>query len=319
MTSTKPTSASSSSRPLRLLRWLLTAAVLVAVAWGAAPVQAQEEAQPEAGDASKNMLWTISQSGETVGYLVGSIHFMKPDVYPLPSVYDEAFQKAGVVALETNLDSAQAKSQMLIQQLGTYRGDQTLKSQLADSTYALLQARVDSLGLNLQAMQKLEPWVMSMVVPVMQMQQAGYSGEAGIDRHFFSKAKEAGTNVAAFETAEEQMGFFDDMAPDRQEAYLTYSLREARRNVEVIDEMAAAWQRGDTQTIDAMIQDEMQAQFPDLYQTLIVQRNQDWMPEIKQMLDRGQTPFIVVGAGHVTGPDGLVEMLRQDGYTVEQQ
>lgn len=267
----------------------------------------------------KHMLWTLSEDKETAGYLVGSIHYMKPDVYPLSSAYDEAFQASDVLVFETNLDSTQAKAQGLIQKLGMYAGQKTLESQLADSTYAMLQARADTLGLQLARMQRMEPWVMSMIIPVTQMQKAGYSGKSGIDRHFFTKAKEAGKTPVPLEIPSEQLGLFDQFPPDRQEAYLHYSLREADRNVEMIDDMAAAWTRGDTETLEALVQDEMQTSFPDLYRRLIVERNRNWMPTITDLLASEKRPMIVVGAGHVVGEAGLVSMLRNEGYTVEQQ
>ena len=296
--------------PRRLVASLL-AALLVAGLLGVPVGTAQ--------DGEKNMLWSISKGGTTVGPLVGSIHFMKSDVYPLPPAYDESFQASDVLVMETNLDSAQAKAQGLIRQLGMYAGSKTLKSELADSTYAVLQTRADTLELNLARMQRLEPWVISIIVPATQMKKAGYSGASGIDRHFFQKAKQAGKDRVALETPAEQFRFFDQFSPDRQEAYLYYSLREANRNVEMIDDMAAAWERGDTETLETFVQDEMQTNFPALYQTLIVERNRNWLPQLTDMLAGDEQPLIVVGAGHVVGDDGLVRMLRNNGYTVERQ
>lgn len=272
-----------------------------------------------AQDGGQNMLWAVSEDGDTVGHLVGSVHYMKPDAYPLPSAYDEAFQASDVLVVETNLDSAQAKAQGLIRQLGMYAGQKTLESELADSTYAMLQARSDTLGLKLGRMQRMEPWVLSIIIPATQMQKMGYSGKSGIDTHFFTKAKKAGKERVALETPAEQFRFFDQFSSDRQAAYLHYSLREADRNVQVIDDMVTAWTRGDTEKMETLVQDEMQTNFPDLYQTLIVERNQNWMPTITDLFAGEKRPMIVVGAGHVVGENGLVAMLREEGYTIEQQ
>lgn len=297
------------------LRRLLTA--LLVILFGAGLLGPPASPAQEGG---QNMLWTVSKDGSTVGHLVGSVHAMKSDVYPLPAAYDEAFQASDVLAVETNLDSAQAKAKGLIRQLGMYPGSKTLKGELADSTYAMLQARADTLGLNLDRMQRMEPWVLStFIIPATQLQKAGYSGKSGIDSHFFTKAKEVEKERVAFETPAEQFRLFDQFPPARQEAYLHYSLREADRTVQMIDEMSAAWTRGDAETMETLIQDEMQASFPALYQTLIVERNQNWMPTITDLLAGEKRPMIVVGAGHVVGEDGLVAMLRQEGYTVDQQ
>lgn len=135
-----------------------------------------------------------------------------------------------------------------------YPGSKRLKSELVDSTYALLRARADTLGLQLDRMQRMEPWVLSMTVPATQMQKAGYSGESGIDSHFFTKAKQAEKKHVAFETPAEQLRFFDESPPDRQAAYLHYSLMEADRSVQMMDETAAAWERGDAEAMGALVQ-----------------------------------------------------------------
>jgi uncharacterized protein YbaP (TraB family) len=289
------------------------AASLFVCALAPPPILAQTDTE------NGHMLWTVSKDGSTVGSLAGSVHAMKPDAYPLPAAYDEAFQASDVLVVETNLDSAQAKAQGLIRQLGMYPGSKTLKSELADSTYTMLRARADTLGLTLGRMQRMEPWVLSIIIPATQMQKAGYSGKSGIDSHFFTKAKEAEKERVAFETPAEQFRLFDQLPPARQEAYLHYSLREADRNVQMIDEMSAAWERGDAEKMETLVQDEMQATFPSLYQTLIVERNQNWMPTITDLLTSEKQPMIVVGAGHVVGEDGLVAMLREKGYTVKKQ
>ncbi len=282
-------------------------------------VPAAEAQDTTAADSGRHMLWKIaSEGGATEGYLVGSIHLMKPDAYPLGAAFDEAFAEADALVFELDLDSAQAQSQGLIGQMGMYPAGQSLETELSEETYATLQARAEELGLPLAQMQQMEPWVMSFVVPVMQIQRAGYNPQSGIDSHFFEKAKEAGKERIGLETAEEQMRLFDTLPAEKQEAFLKYSLQEAERNVEIIDEMVSAWKRGDAERLESIMQDEMQSDFPDLYDRLLVERNENWMPEITRMLSEEPVPMIVVGAGHVVGEDGLKALLEAEGYTVEQ-
>lgn len=304
--------AASRSAPSRALLSLLAAALL------AGPVgPTGAAAQPASG--AKHMLWTVARDGSTVGYLVGSVHLMKPEVYPLPSAYDDAFGASDVIAFETDLDSAQARSQELVQRMGVYSGDKTLESQLPDSTYALLRSHADSLGIPLGRLQKFEPWVVSFVIPVIRMQQAGYSGQHGVDQHFFEKAKEAGKERVALETPAEQIGFFDGLPLARQAAFLEYSVRRSDRTVEVVDELAAAWSRGDVERVEAIMEGELEEDLPVLHRTLVVERNRAWMEDIIGLLESERRPMIVVGVGHLTGENGLAALLRGRGYTVEQQ
>lgn len=299
-------------RPARRILLLLVASALAA-ATVASPAAAQEDA------GQKHMLWEISSDQGTLGYLVGSVHYMKPDAYPLGAAYDRAFESADVLAFEVNLDSLQSQSMSLFQRYGMYQGGQTLQGQLPDSTYALLQEELGQMGLPLARLQSLEPWAVSLTVTALQLRNAGYSGQSGIDRHFFDRAKEAGKALAALETTEEQIKFFDELPPELQATYLHKSLLEADRAVQQIDEIVAYWKAGEAEQATELVEGEMRENYPELYQTLIVQRNRDWMPQLTRMLRSDRVPMFVVGLGHVTGPNGLVGMLREEGYTVRQR
>lgn len=290
---------------------------LLAAVLAAAPVATTGAAAQ--GSGGQHMLWTVSRGGDTLGYLVGSVHLMKKGAYPLPDAYAEAFRSSDVIAFETHLDSAQARSQQLIQRLGVFSGDGTLRGALPDSTWSALRARADSLGLNLAGMRKFEPWVVALVVPVVQMQQAGYSGRYGVDRHFLDRAKKAGKEIVTFESPAEQLRFFDELPPERQVAFLQYSLRQSGRVVDLAGELVKAWSRGDVARVDAIMQGEMKENFPGLYRSLIVERNRSWMERITELLRGDRRPMIVVGVGHMTGEHGLVSMLREEGFTVTQQ
>lgn len=293
--------------------------LLVAALFAAAARPAPAAAQATAANGQKHMLWEISSEAGTAGYLVGSVHYMKPGAYPLAEVYDEAFRSADVLAFEINLDSLQAKAQSLFQRLGTYPGQKTLEGQLADSTYATLRTRVSDLGVPAASLSRMEPWAAALVVAALEIQRAGYRPQSGIDRHFFDRAKKAGKALASLETPAEQMKYFDGLPAETQAAFLRQSLRQAERIVQQFDEMVAAWRAGDARRTTELVQGEMREQFPDLYRTLIVDRNRKWLPQIVRLLESEGRPMIVVGVGHVTGPHGLVGMLRSEGYTVEQQ
>lgn len=307
-TAAPPTPATVARRPLLLL----AAAGLLA---GLSP--APTSAQTEESD-GQHMLWDISDGEATAGYLLGSVHYMKPEIYPLDSVYQRAFRSADVVAFEVDLDSLQVEAQTLFIRMGTYQDETTLSGVLSDSTWSALEARLASLGLPASQLQRFEPWAVAFTVTALQLQRAGYSPESGIDRHFFDRAKEAGKTIVGFETPAEQMGYFDEMSVDLQTAYLRYSLEDAERTLQQFDDMVAAWQAGDADQLAELVQGQLNARFPQLYETIVAGRNRTWMPRITELLESDWMPLIVVGAGHITGPDGLLTLLREKGYAVEQ-
>jgi uncharacterized protein YbaP (TraB family) len=125
--------------------------------------------------------------------------------------------------------------------------------------------------------------------------------------------------VRALETLEEQLRIFDDLSPEMQENLLRQSLQDAGRTVQMMDEMADAWTQGDIERLETMLNEAMQQDFPMLYRRLLVDRNENWMPQIESMIEDNDRPMVVVGAGHMAGSNGLIAMLETAGYTVRQR
>lgn len=293
-------------------RWRITAAVLLAAALAAAPATLRAQ-----DDSNAHMLWSISSEAGVEGYLVGSIHIMKPDVYPLDAVFQEAFAESDVFVFELNLDSVQAKGTQFVS-AGTLEEGKTLKSMLSPETYALILETVKKLGLPESSVQGMEPWLVSIMLPAVQYTRAGYAGTSGIDMHFFNRAKEEGKDRLALETVEFQIQLFDGMPADLQEKVLRHSLEQADRTVAMIDEMMRHWMTGDTAALAAQMKEEWQS-FPEFYDALVAKRNQNWLPEIEELLNDDPVPMIIVGAGHIIGEAGLVSLLEARGYTVSQR
>ncbi len=274
--------------------------------------------QEAEGQADQHMLWKVSNEQGLQGYLVGSIHLMKPGIYPLDEVYQSAFKKSEVVVFELNFDSLMVNAMGLMRRLAIYPSGKSIKDALSTDTYMLLKNTLDSLGLPVARFNRMEPWLAAITVPSVQIRQAGYTGKSGIDWHFFSKAKKAGREIKALETAAYQFGLFDNLSPALQEKYLTYSLKHADETLQNIDEMASAWQHGNAEKIEQIMQGKMKENFPELYHTLLIERNKNWVPKIEKLLASGDTPLIIVGAGHMVGSKGLILLLEERGYRVEQ-
>ncbi len=274
--------------------------------------------QNSQNESDRHMLWEVSSDNDTEAYLVGSVHLMKPSIYPLDEVYQEAFQQSDMLVFELNFDSVKVKMPGLIRELALYPPGESLKGALSPSTYKLLTTTLDSLGLPAARFQRMEPWLISIIIPGVEMRKAGYSGQSGIDLHFFNKAKEVGKEIMGLETAAYQFGLFDDLTPEMQEKFLKYSLQDIERNLQMIDEMVTAWEQGNAEKLESMMQAEMKETMPSIYNTLLVERNLNWISEIEKLIQSSEIPMIVVGAGHMVGEKGLVALLKERGYIVEQ-
>lgn len=274
-------------------------------------------AQPAAPDTSRHFLWAVEDADNTV-YLLGSFHLLRPEVYPLPAAIEAAYADAEVVAFELDLDSAGAQMPALIAR-GLLPDETTLAHVLAPTTAAGLDSVLAARGLPAEAFARMKPWLAAVTLTMLAVQQGGYEVAAGLDPHFFARAKEDAKPRLALETLAHQLGAMDGMPLEDQDAFLQTTLAELDTAAETLDRMTAAWQAGDTATLEAKMFEQRDA-YPSFYARLLDARNRAWLPQVEALLARsGEDALVVVGAGHLVGEMGLVALLRARGYSVEQQ
>lgn len=270
-------------------------------------------------DSSNSSLWRIAKNGELEGYLVGSIHIMKSNAYPLDPVFNKAFTRSNLTVFELNFDQLRSQIPTLQRQLGRSEDGKPLQKTLPTETYNKLQTVANRIGLPLARLQPMEPWLAAQAVTGKLIQESEYDPSSGIDRHFFEKAKEADKTRIALETPKEQLKIFDELSQETQVKFLHNSLAQSERTIQQADRIVAAWEQGETTRLKQIMLNPMQNKFPEVYQPLIVDRNQQWMVEIQKILqEQGKRPFIVVGAAHLPGNQGLIQQLRDQGYTLKQ-
>jgi uncharacterized protein YbaP (TraB family) len=270
---------------------------------------------PAAAGEGSVFMWRV-QRGETTVDLLGSIHAMKPEAYPLPPAIEAAFAAAEVVVFEVDLDEMNgAAFQMLA--AGSLDGGRTLEQEIGPDLWGRLTATVDGTGLAPAALQFMKPWMAALSVAALQLAKAGYQQSAGLDVHLSQRAKESGKERQALETMEEQLGLFTGLSPEESTAFLRSTLDELATVVPLLDEVAASWRVGEVKPVEDLLGSEF-SELPALRAKLVVDRNRAWLERIEALLAGDRDALVVVGALHLVGPEGLVALLRGRGYTVSQ-
>ncbi len=260
-------------------------------------------------------LWVLTHEGDTL-YLLGSVHMLRPEAYPLDEALTEAFRSAQVVAFELDFAEFEAGLQTMMQR-GSYQDGRTLRNKLSDGTFRELEDRMEGLGVPMALLENMKPWMASMMLSALIIQEAGYEAEAGVDLHFYEQAVEDGREVVALETIEEQISVFDDLSTEAQVAFLESTLEELDQAVEQMDEMSRMWETGDGQALAEALTESLLAH-PEVAEALLYERNRNWVPQIEALLERPERAIVIVGAGHLVGEGSVVELLRARGYFVEQ-
>ena len=269
-------------------------------------------------DAGKSFLWKV-HAGSKVLYLAGSVHALGADAYPLSAAYENAFTAAGTLVEEINLAEAEqlAAAPMLLAK-GLYTDGRTFDGAVAKDTATLVATRFKDMGIPPEMIRTMKPWMVMLMITAFEAQKAGLDTALGLDKYFFDKARAAGKPVVALETAESQIDRFDKMPEPLQEQMLRSTLTELEVQRNSIAAMIGAWRRGDAATLEKMALSSFDG-YRGAYTSLIVERNNNWVPQIEACLAKPTPCLVVVGAAHLVGPDGLLTLLTKKGYRIEQQ
>ncbi|MFI4967926.1 MAG: TraB/GumN family protein [Gammaproteobacteria bacterium] len=265
----------------------------------------------------KHFLWRVSK-GADIMYLAGSVHVLRPNDYPLPAVMEQAFSASAGLVEEIDLADMDAENmQLQMLQSGSYQDGQTLQSSVPADVYQKVAQRAREDGLDMTIVDGLKPWLVSMTLLDARLAKSGYAASDGADLHFASEAQAARKPVIGLEQVEYQIGMLAGLSAKTQQTLLQQSLDESTSFDAEMQGMLTAWHTGDTAALEKDLMQEFGG-YPDIYQAILVTRNAAWMPKLETMLANGTQYFVVVGALHLVGPDGLLARFEKDGYKVEQ-
>ncbi|MBM3808205.1 MAG: TraB/GumN family protein [Acidimicrobiia bacterium] len=269
--------------------------------------------------AGKSFLWKVEGEGGASAYLLGSLHVLTPEWYPLNATINKAFAESKVLVEEIDLDEAGDPTQMMSALMKAMLTDgQTLDTVIAPELYAEVRRRAEKTGMPMMAIQRMKPWLVAITLMAPTLQAAGFKPELGVDRHFFDRAVAGGMKRQALETLQYQLDRLDGLPMKLQEDLLKATIADLDTEVKNVNEMAQAWAFGNVAAIETLTLAALKAA-PELYARLLIERNNNWIPHVETCLAQRAGCFIVVGAAHLVGPDGLPTLLTKMGYKVTQQ
>lgn len=268
---------------------------------------------------AKAPVWKVSKGDDYI-YLGGTIHLLSQKDYPLPKAFDQAYEAADEVWFEVDIGGLLLPAgQQKMMSVMRYSDQTTLSSILNEETTKALSAYLAERNLQMQLFDKLTPAGMMLTMTTIELQRLGLIDQtAGVDRFYDLRAAQDSIDRFYLEEIDEQLSFidkFNDLDPNE---FLNSMLSDIGRTSEVWKSMLQAWRSGDMQQLAQIGIIEMQKEYPDIYDALLVQRNEQWLPKIKAMFQTDDIEFVLVGSLHMAGEKGLIEKLLEDGYQVRQ-
>jgi uncharacterized protein len=267
--------------------------------------------------AAEPAIWVVKGPHSTV-YLFGTIHALDKN-HPWHSAkIDAAIQQSQSLWLEVpNVDDA-ASMQPLIMQLGLDMAH-PLSTRLTPDQMTKLNKAAAGLPGGPGMLEMMKPWLAGMMLSLAPVMQAGYDPNSGVELELKPEFVKTNKPVKGFETMEQQIHYFADMSDKAQLDFLVSELDDADSAVDKFKEMVAAWYSGDIAKLDALNNAEFRDKYPDLFQLLLVKRNQNFTAQIQDLLKGDGVAFVAVGAGHLVGKDGVPAMLEKQGYKVARE
>lgn len=303
------------SRFRRATRASTVLSVLMLMATACAPAVPSARQTPVDPTRPHLPLWEVTGGAGTV-YLLGSVHLLRPEVYPLDNAIYAAFDAADVVAFELDFAEMMASAPVMMER-GTYDDGRTLAGVLPAATYTELAARVAEVGLPMAIVDPMKPWLAAMTLSSLVLQRGGYDAATGIDLHFHGRATDAGKEILGLETMDEQIEVFEGLDTEAQIAFLESTLDQLDDTVAELDEATARWQRGDAHGLAEMFVESVGDQ-PQLMERLLFERNRNWIPQIEALLASPGTAIVIVGMGHLVGAGSVIELLTERDHVVRQ-
>lgn len=265
---------------------------------------------------AQSSVWKVTEGNNTV-YLGGTCHILRASDFPLPAEFDHAYAQADTLVFE--IDPSEMESPDLVARLmaeSVYRDGRTLKTVLNKAAYSALAAQGKKSNLPIEILQNTKPGMVVMMITMQELTKAGITQE-GVDLFYAREAKRDGKPIGSLETVEFQLDLITNLGEGIESEFVLYSMQDLEQIGALFDEIVQAWKNGELEKIDQFFTADMQA-FPEIYQRILKDRNERWVPQITEMLKSEPTEFVLVGVGHMGGAHGLLPLLKARGYSVEQ-
>jgi uncharacterized protein YbaP (TraB family) len=260
-------------------------------------------------------VWTV-HGKDCVITLFGSVHILPKGLDWEPPALAAALKGADQLWFEIPIDPAsEADAAALAQARALLPGDDSLSGHLSKAGQARLKAIAASLSLPADRLDRMQPWFVELVLSTSVYLRDGASADQGVEQQLAQAAPQA--ERKAFETPAQQIAMFADTPLAAQVASLEDTLNEITTDPQAYRRLLQAWLRGDDAAIYQHDIATLKHDAPALFEVLITERNAAWTKVLAARLKGSGRVVVVVGVGHLLGPDGVPAKLRALGFKVD--
>ena len=266
----------------------------------------------------KHFLWRVQSKNKSC-FILGSIHFMKEEHYPLGRMIENAFLNSASLAVEANVSEVEPQVMQRVMSEAFYPQEDSLEKHLSSQMINLVRKKAEELGLGFDFIKQQKPWFLVSTLPSIALLKAGYDPQHGIDMHFLTAAK-GKKKIIEVESLDAQIKMLSGFSGPQQELLLLYTLKDLDIASQEADAVVEAWKAGDTKELDRIVTRAFKEdpRLEPIAAKLLYERNKTMADRIEQILSSENDCFIVIGAAHLVGDKSVLRFLRDKGLIVNQ-
>ncbi len=266
----------------------------------------------------KNFLWRV-QSKTNTAYILGSIHYLKKEMYPLHEEIERGYDQSDILVVEANISDIKKVDIQKLMGSAFYPENETLEKNIPTEIYERVKEKLEGVGLPPELFNKQKPWFLAFTLVSIEMSKLGFDPNYGIDKYLLSKAI-GKKKILELESFDYQIELFSKLSEKEQELLLLYTLKDINVLEKELNKLIQAWTSGDTNSMESIVTRTVteDKRLTPIYGKLIYERNRSMAAKIEDYLNTKETYFVIVGAGHLVGNQGIIEILKRKGFVVEQ-
>jgi len=255
-------------------------------------------------------------------WLLGSVHLGDQSMYPMDTMVIQAWDSSDELVLELDLDNISPKLMMRwIVDKGMYPEGESLEQDISDTLLGRLNAVLAKMGVQSNRFQNFRPWMICIQLSGSMMEQQGLAKEWGVDYRFMKLARAEGRPLVALETHEEQLGSLESLSLVDPAAVLEWCVDDAEEMLRTPHKLIDCWKTGDAECLSELVL-EGPLENPEMKfvrEAFFDDRNKRMVHRLNGLVKKHRNYFMVVGTGHLLGEQGIVNLLRQTGWRLQDQ
>ena len=271
---------------------------------------------------TRHTLWKIEDTKKPV-YLLGSIHVLRRQNYPLERPIEDAFDDAKVVAFEVDLgaplpESAPPPAAASKTAVAKPVKPSGLRTEVSPTTYRSVVRYLENAGYPGTVFDQIPAPLVATALVQMEVSTLGFEPQWGVDNYFYRRAKKYGKTIVGLETAADQVEALGGLSVPANDALVQAALDDVAGLRKMLRDLVRAWKGGEVDRLVGLVNGSF-ADRPEVYQRVLVDRNERWIPKIEALMAGDVPALVIVGTGHLVGRDSVVAMLQAKGHVVTQQ